>query len=199
MDTERRRLNDGLSAYLTRDEEGENRHISGYAAVYDSLSEDLGGFYEVIEQGAFDEVMRDKPDVRALSQHDTMQILGRTTAGTLTLDADKRGLKMDVSLPDTTYARDLFESVRRGDISGASFGFRVGFDDYIFDWDADDLDGPVRRIHTIRELIEVSIVTFPAYPDTEVSAEVRSLLAKRPKPAMRKLNQRNRELFILGV
>lgn len=198
MDTERRRINDGLSAYVTRDEEGENRHISGYAAVYDSLSEDLGGFYEVLERGAFDDVMRSEPDVRALSQHDTTQILGRTSARTLSLEADKRGLKMDITLPNTTYAQDLFESVRRGDISGASFGFRVGFDDYAFDWDADDLDGPLRRIKTIRELIEVSIVTFPAYQGTEVSAEVRSLL-QRPKPVMRKLNQRNRELFILGV
>lgn len=198
MDTERRRLNDGLSAYITRDEEGENRHISGYAAVYDSLSEDLGGFYEVLEQGAFNEVMRSEPDVRALSQHDTVKILGRTSAETLNLEADSRGLKMDITLPDTSYAADLFESVRRGDISGASFGFRVGFDDYVFDWDADDLDLPVRRIKRIRELIEVSVVTFPAYTGTEVSAEVRSLL-QRPKPAMRKLNQRNRELFILGV
>ena len=198
MDTERRRLNDGLSAYITRDEDGENRHISGYAAVYNSLSEDLGGFYEVLEQGSFDEVMQTKPDVRALSQHDTVKVLGRTSAETLTLEADSRGLKMDIALPDTTYAADLYESVRRGDISGASFGFRVGFDDYIFDWDADDLGLPVRRIKTIRELIEVSVVTFPAYQGTEVSAEVRSLL-KRPKPAMRKLNQRNRELFILGV
>ena len=198
MDTERRRLNDGLSAYITRDEEGENRHISGYAAVYDSLSEDLGGFYEVLERGAFDEVMRSEPDVRALSQHDTVKILGRTSAETLTLEADSRGLKMDIALPDTSYAADLYESVRRGDISGASFGFRVGFDDYVFDWDADDLDLPVRRIKRIRELIEVSVVTFPAYQGTEVSADVRSLL-QRPKPAMRKLNQRNRELFILGV
>ena len=198
MDTERRRLNDGLSAYITRDEEGENRHISGYAAVYDSLSEDLGGFYEVLEKGAFDEVMRSEPDVRALSQHDTVKILGRTSAETLTLEADSRGLKMDIALPDTSYAADLYESVRRGDISGASFGFRVGFDDYVFDWDADDLDLPVRRIKRIRELIEVSVVTFPAYQGTEVSADVRSLL-QRPKPAMRKLNQRNRELFILGV
>ena len=198
MDTERRRLNDGLSAYITRDEEGENRHISGYAAVYDSLSEDLGGFYEVLEQGAFDEVMRAGPDVRALSHHDTVKILGRTSAETLNLEADSRGLKMDITLPDTSYATDLYESVRRGDISGASFGFRVGFDDYIFDWDADDLELPVRRIKNIRELIEVSVVTFPAYQGTEVSADVRSLL-QRPKPAMRKLNQRNRELFILGV
>lgn len=144
-----------------RDNKNEKR-IIGHAAVFNKLSEDLGGFREQIALGAFDGVMEN--DIRALFNHDSSMILGRSKAGTLTVSIDNTGLVYDVKLPDTQVARDLYTSIGRGDISQSSFGFRVGKDH----WEQLDNGDAVRTIIEVSELIDVSPVTFPAYPDASV-------------------------------
>src|SRR5690349_20178291 len=100
--------------------------LVGYAAVFNSQSADLGGFKEVIAPGAFTRSLSDAvTDPRALVSHDPQRILGRVSAGTLRLAQDDHGLRFEIDVPDTTYGRDLLESVKRGDIRGASFGFRL--------------------------------------------------------------------------
>ena len=105
-----------------REAEGEEMVLEGYAAVFNSET-DLGHFREVIKPGAFDDVMTN--DVRALINHDPNLVLGRTTNGTLTLEQDERGLKYRVKLGGQQYAKDFYESVKRGDISQSSFAFTI--------------------------------------------------------------------------
>jgi len=139
----------------------ESKKITGYAAVYNSLSEDLGGFKEVIDRGAFANSINDpENDIRALVDHDSSKIIGRQSAETLEVREDDRGVYVSVSPPDTTVGRDIVESISRGDIDGMSVGFQVTGE--LFDEDG------VRHI-TEAHLVEVSAVTFPAYKDTEVS------------------------------
>jgi len=156
--------------------EPDSRTLRGYAAVYDSDSEDLGGFTERIAPGAFDEVLED--DVRALVNHEDSKILARTVAGTLRLSTDSRGLVYEFDVPDTTYGNDLLESVRRGDINQSSFGFVVGEEQ----WEGEssgykDKKKPRRTITKVARLFDVSPVTYPAYPDTSVA--LRSLKEKQ--------------------
>lgn len=145
--------------------------LKGHAAVFDSLSENLGGFREKIAPGAFSDVLGD--DVRALINHDMNLVLGRTKAGTLRINQDATGLAYEVDLPDTQPARDLVVSLKRGDISQSSFAFIVEDDD----WKEDDEGRVVRTINKIGRLFDVSPVTFPAYPETD--AAVRSMGAWR--------------------
>jgi HK97 family phage prohead protease len=142
--------------------------LVGYASVFNVWSEDLGGFRERFLPGAFTNVLKDA-DVRALINHNPTLILGRTKANTLSLRQDDTGLWMEVTLPDTQYARDLAESVKRGDIDQMSFAFSVLKDDWMY---ADD--GTVRRtVIELDSLDDVSPVTYPAYPQTSVSARSR--------------------------
>lgn len=139
--------------------------IQGYAAVFDSWSEDLGGFREKIQPGAFKAAIG-KSDVRALINHDSNLVLGRTKAGTLKISEDKTGLWMEIDPPDTQYARDLMTSIDRGDIDQQSFGFTVKTDQ----WEEDrDNDKVTRTIVEVDELFDVSPVTYPAYQDTSVA------------------------------
>lgn len=142
--------------------------IRGYAAMFDRRSEDLGGFREQIAPGAFRDTIK-TADVRALWNHDPNFPLGRNGAGTLRLSEDKTGLLIEIDPPETTYAQDLMVSMRRGDVTQMSFGFFVKDED----WSKEDGE----NIRTLRkvELFDVSPVTFPAYPDTQVA--VRSLKA----------------------
>jgi HK97 family phage prohead protease len=144
-----------------------------YAALYDSRSLDLGGFTEEIRAGAFDNAVAED-DIRALVNHDANLILGRSApakgVATAIVTADERGLLVDIpELPDTSYARDLLVSLERGDVDQCSFGFRLaeGGDEW-----RKEGDTIVRTLTEVR-LFDVSIVTFPAYPDT--IAEARSL------------------------
>lgn len=159
-----------LGTVEIRSDDGENR-ISGYAAKFNTLSENLGGFRETIQVGAFDHVLVD--DVRALFNHSPSMILGRTKAGTLHLEADAIGLRYCIDPPDTQYARDLHKSIRRGDVTQSSFAFQVDRDD----WQEDDDGRIIRTIKTIKRLFDISPVTYPAYPDTSVAA--RSVLQFR--------------------
>ena len=137
------------------------RHITGYAAVFNSLSEDLGGFREKIDPGAFADTLN-TGDVRALKNHNSDYVLGRNKSGTLTLSEDQRGLKIDIIPPDAQWAKDLMVSIDRKDIDQMSFGFRT-IDQM---WEG-EYPEEIRTLMKV-ELFDVSPVTFPAYPDTEV-------------------------------
>jgi len=158
-----------------KDDEG--RKITGYAAVFNRMSEDLGGFREKIAPGAFRSAIKTS-DTRALWNHDSNYVLGRKSSGTLALREDKEGLKVDIDPPDTQWARDLMTSIDRGDVSQMSFGFVAETDQ----WDEKEGKTPTRTLVKIRELMDVSPVTFPAYPDTQVA--MRSLENwKKSKPS----------------
>lgn len=146
-----------------RSDDGESR-ISGYAAVFHRLSENMGGFREKILPGAFDSVLDN--DVRALVNHDSRLILGRTSADTLQLSVDEKGLHYRIDPPDTQYARDLIASIRRGDITQSSFAFQVENEQ----WDEDDDGRLVRTIQSFKKLFDIAPVTYPSYPDTTVAA-----------------------------
>lgn len=134
----------------------------GYAALFNTKA-DIGGYFtETIAPGAFDETLKSS-DVRALINHDSGRVIGRSTAGTLRLKEDKTGLAVEIDLPDTSDGRDLAVQLERGDISGMSFGFRVTHDE----WDETG-EIPARTIHKV-ELFEVSAVAFPAYDDTTLA------------------------------
>lgn len=143
--------------------DSESNVIEGYAAVFNSPTDIWGMFTEIIAPGAFADAIASNDDIRALFNHDWNNVLGRTKSGTLRLSEDARGLKFEVDLPNTTLARDLSESLRRGDISQCSFGFVPTSET----WDYEP-EIPVRTINTV-ELHEISVVSIPAYEDTEVS------------------------------
>jgi len=142
-------------------DEGGLRHIVGYAAVFNSLSEDLGGFREKIDSGAFADSLN-ADDIRALKNHNSDYVLGRNKSGTLTLSEDQRGLKIDIMPPDAQWATDLMVSIDRKDVDQMSFGFRT----LEYRWEGEYPD-EVRTLMKA-QLFDVSPVTFPAYPDTEV-------------------------------
>jgi HK97 family phage prohead protease len=157
-------------------EEADGMHLEGYAALFNSRSENLGGFTETIKPGAFRASLKSRNDIKLLWNHDTGAVLGSTRAGTLTLVEDERGLRVSATLPNTSYGRDAKELISRGDVSAFSFGFSMparGGDE----WNA---DGTERVLKSVR-LHEVSLVAFPAYPETAGTATVRGLdkIAKR--------------------
>lgn len=140
--------------------------IEGYAAVFGVWSEDMGWFRERIRQGAFKKTIREA-DVRALFNHDPNYVLGRNKASTLDLAEDNHGLQFRVTPPETQWAKDLQESVKRGDINQASFGFQTIKDE----WTHASNDSKINERELVEvKLFDVSVVTFPAYPQTSVSA-----------------------------
>lgn len=151
--------------------------ITGHAAVFNQLSEELFGFREEVAPGAFaNSIATD--DIRSLWNHDANFVLGRNTSGTLRLHEDDIGLAIENDLPDTQTARDLMTSIRRGDVSQMSFGFITLRDDWRL-----EAGGLVVRTLKEAQLFDVSPVTYPAYPQTDVSGrsvtELRSLFAAR--------------------
>ncbi len=146
------------------DSDGGGATIEGHAAVFDSWSETLGGifpFKEIVRKGAFNESIG-KDDIRALFNHDPNYVLGRNRAGTLELVEDDIGLRVKITPPDTSWAKDILTSIRRGDITQMSIGFIVEDDK----WSTKDgMD--VREIRKV-QLFDVSPVTFPAYTATDV-------------------------------
>lgn len=158
---------------------GKEFTLAGHAAVFNSWSEDLGfggsTFRERIAEGAFTQVLKSNPDVRLLFNHDGMT-LARTKSGTLDLTEDDQGLKVWARLsPDMQIARDLRAAMQRGDIDQMSFAFTVAEDDWHEDHDTDEIE---RTITRIGDLFDVSVVSFPAYPDTDAAIrEIRAAAA----------------------
>lgn len=154
----------------SNEENSEQKTIEGYAAKYNSESQVLRDwwgdeFIEVIAEGAFDNTIRNNT-IKALYNHNTDYVLGSTKSQTLRLESDNIGLRFEIDLPNTQVGNDLYESVKRGDIDGNSFGFKVLNDK----WSEVELDGKkiMKRTLLEVELFEISPTPFPAYEDTEV-------------------------------
>lgn len=150
---------------MEKREDGDGHVITGHAAVFNSLSEELWpGVKEKIASGAFSNVLGD--DVRLLFNHDPNHVLGRTKSGTLTLSQDAVGLRIKADVPDTQTARDLAVLMARGDVDAMSFAFSV---------DPQDVrnepveGGSVDTILKVKSLYDVSVVTYPAYPAASAS------------------------------
>jgi hypothetical protein len=144
--------------------EGDGMSFTGYASVFNSPSEDLGGFIEYVAPGAFKRSLQSRNEVKLLWNHDSGEPLASLRGGTMQLVEDNRGLKVTAQLPNTTRGRDVAELLRSKVISSMSFGFNVIKDS----WSS---NGQTRTLESVR-LFEVSIVSFPAYEAT--TAQVRS-------------------------
>ena len=163
MERRERQLRSVATEFATR-QDGDTPHISGYFAVFNSIYEIAPGMSESIAPGAFSRTLSN--DVRALINHDSTLVLGRTKAHTLELREDERGLWGDVAInPNDGDAMNLYERVKRGDVDQCSFGFEIVNEETDF-----REDGSVHW--TIKEinLFEVSACTFPAYEATNISA-----------------------------
>lgn len=159
------------------------RRLVGHAAVFNIEARIGGGFAEVILPGAFSATLADGGDKLALVDHDPGRLLARTRSGTLRLSEDSRGLAFDIDLADTTTARDVLAMAERGDLGGASFGFRTRAG-------GERWDGKRRELRAV-DLIEISIVTaFPAYDATTVAA--RSAILSPGRMALRSWLERRR-------
>lgn len=176
--------------------------ISGFAAVFNQRSENLGGFYEVIKPGAFDDVMQQ--DVRGLFNHDPNFVLGRSASGTLSLTLDDIGLHYDIDAPNTQTVRDLvLTPMKRGDIDQSSFTFivaRNGGDH----WYEDDEGLIVREIRKFARMIDVGPVSIPAYPDTssQVSRSLESFKQSLEAPSAEALaakQNRRQQMRTMGI
>lgn len=175
MNAERR-----VAIELRAEGDRKSPRLAGYAAVFNSPSQDLGGFTEIVRPGAFARSLRSGRDPLALVQHMPQLVLGRRSAGTLRLSEDARGLAFEIDVPDTTAARDLLVSVERG----ASFAFSTpaGGDR----WEV--RDGKVVRELIDVDLHEVTVTAQPAYLDTSVAR--RSFELKfAPTPRLRALRR----------
>lgn len=148
-----------------------NKKLIGQPIVYNSRSENLGGFVEMIAPNAFSEQLATAPDIRALVEHDSKLILGRTKSGTLKINENHSGLQVEIEPPNTQSSRDLMVSVERGDISGMSFSFSVpeGGDSWDFE------QTPALRTVNKAILHEVTITSLPAYQATNIQVAKRAL------------------------
>lgn len=152
----------------------DNRHIEGYAIVFNSLSNDLGGFREIIEQGAITDELIKNSDILCLMNHDIKRgVLARSYQGrgSLKLEIDEHGLHYSFEAPKTALGDEVLEGIRRGDISKCSFAFVCGEDN----WTKDENGEYIRHVKKIKNLYDVSLVYHPAYDETEVKADTRGL------------------------
>lgn len=139
--------------------------VEGLAVVWDSLSHDLGGWRERIASGAFADALRSATmPILGLYDHEVGGLLASTAVGTLRLQEDGTGLRFAIDLPNTTLGRDVLALVERGDLGGASIGFRP--DAKAMAWSKGTGGGPVCTIRRVAALREVSLVALPAYPAT---------------------------------
>lgn len=159
--------------------------LAGRAVVFGAHAEVRGG-WEAIAPGAFDAALAARQDVKALFNHDPSKVLGSTKAKTLRLETDAAGLAFEVDLPDTSYARDLRELISRSDITGMSFGFIPGADR----WSRAPDGRQLRTYTSMKRLLDVSPVTYPAYDGTEVY--LRSVDFSRPPTDLRTQLARHR-------
>jgi uncharacterized protein len=170
-----------------RETDDGTRTLTGYAVKWEKKSHILGFFRKFREQfkkGAFADSLG-KDDQRFLWSHDTSKVLGRTKNNTLRLTEDGIGLRFELDLPDTTLGDDTYKSIKRGDVDGVSFGFRM--ESHEIEEPDDDL---MLRTVTKAKLLEVSAVAFPAYPDSGVSARgydpIKDILEERGQETRRK-------------
>ena len=155
--------------------EGDDRYIEGYFVVFNSIYEICDGATESIAPGAFDNTLSD--DIRALVNHDSTLVLGRTAAHTLELTQDERGLFGRIKInPNDSDAMNLYARVQRGDVSQCSFGFDISSEETDF-----QDDGSVHWTITDVKLYEVSCCTFPAYEATSINARKRDYEELRAK------------------
>jgi HK97 family phage prohead protease len=150
--------------------EGDGMTFTGYASVFNSPSEDLGGFVEYVAPGAFKRSLQSRNEVKLLWNHDAGEPLASLRGGTMQLVEDSRGLKVTAQLPQTSRGRDVAELLRTKVIDSMSFGFNVIRDSW-------STDGKIRTLESVR-LFETSIVSFPAYSQT--TATVRSAQTINP-------------------
>lgn len=163
MDRSNRMTRAADAGFQTRDENGD-LYIDGYFSVFNSKYELWPGATESIAPGAFSDTLGE--DIRALADHDTRIVLGRNKAGTLELVEDSHGLRGGIKINrDDTDAMNLYSRVKRGDISQCSFGFDI-LDEEIDYREDGTVHWTIRKV----KLYEVSVVTFPAYTETSVSA-----------------------------
>lgn len=169
MITERLKRDFKTQFKIKRDDEApEELIIEGYFALYETETELFTNSFEIITKGAFDKTLNN--DIRGLWNHNTQYVLGRNKSGSLELKTDDKGLYGIIRLPNTQYARDLYELVKRGDVDQCSFGFNI------LDEELEELaNGGYRwRIKEI-DLHEISVVTFPAYENTSVQARTKQI------------------------
>jgi HK97 family phage prohead protease len=179
---------------IRQDDDGKATLV-GLAAVFDSLSENLGGFREQIQPGAFDDA--DMSDVRGLFNHDANFVLGRTRSDTLELDITSKGLRFEIDLPDTQTIRDLvLGPIQRGDVDQASFGFIVAPGGASFDENEEGV--LIRTITKFARIFDVSPVTFPAFQDTAVGEASFRNFREEIETVQRELDEqkRGRESFL---
>lgn len=173
---EQRQMRCIASDFQTRAEENGDLYISGYFSVFNSNYEIFPGATESIANTAFDEALAD--DIRCLIDHKSMYVLGRTKAGTLSLRVDSRGLWGDVKINQNDQdAMNLYERVKRGDVDQCSFGFDILEEE--FEDRGDSVHWTIKKVR----LYEVSVVTFPAYQDTSVTARSKQLDEIKKKSA----------------
>ena len=165
---ERRLIAEIPGLHVKEDENGRTV-IRGYAAVFESPSQDLGGFYEIVERGAFDEVMQASPDVFGKYNHE--RVIGRTSSGTMRLMIDERGLRYEIDPPNS--AADVVELIQRGDVRGSSFAFRSKPADET--WMKDSEGRMIRRIKRFSFLGDAGPVDSPAYLATETYVSKRAM------------------------
>lgn len=175
-------------------QDGARPRLVGYAAMFGVRSLDLGGFVETIKAGAFARSLKTGTDIRAFVDHDSGLIIGRRSANTLIIAEDSRGLRVEITPPDTQAGRDVIENVRVGNLDQMSFGFRVPKDGDTWDLKAAP---PVRELQAI-DLLEVSVVAMPAYPQTEIALRAMATARGQGRPTVAELAiawQRKRELW----
>jgi len=171
---------------IDSNEEGKEM-VVGHASVYNSRSEFMG-FYEYIAPGAFTQELIDNSDVRALINHDANFILARSKngKGTLSLNADEKGLAYSYELPETSYGKDLGINLKNGNISQSSFAFTIseGGDE----WSTDDNGNDIRTINKIEKLFDISSVVYPAYSQAESDLEVAQRGLAEYKETLKKID-----------
>lgn len=186
-----------------RDFEHDEKKICGYAIVWNSLSEDLGYFREKVSPTACDKDLQANSDVRALNNHNTGEVLGRRSAGTLRLSKDSTGLAVEIDIPDTTFGNNLRVSMGRRDVTQFSFGFLVRedgdtFERCTFDENNPDKWGYLRTLLDI-QLIEVSPVSIPAYSATSAYLRSAQKFREADNKRIREIMIRDRQIQMLNM
>lgn len=185
-------MNETRFAVELRSEISGNKLV-GHAAVFGQYAE-LPGHLESLHRSAFDAVRKDSnTDCRALFNHDPSKLLGRQSSGTLRWSVDSEGLPFELDLPDTSTGRDVRELSARGDLSGASFGFVPGADEW------SQIEGRQLRTHTsVSRLVDLSVVTFPAYAGTTVMLRSLDLASTKPVESIRSQLIRAKHRALIG-